>query len=99
MHLIVLLCDVEQVEADFDLFGESFNLGARKDHDLRLMYHGHGNRFGHTRWYSYVMYDKWKLVSVCLEIVLVSAQDSCTVCVELTIALEIILDATDGTLR
>jgi hypothetical protein len=44
------------------------------------MYHRHGNRFGHTRWYSYVMYVKRKLLSVCLEIVLVLAQDRCTVC-------------------
>jgi hypothetical protein len=76
MHLIVLLCDVDQVKADFDLFGDSFNLGARKGHGLRLMYHGHGNRFGHTRWYSYVMFVKWKLVSYHLEIVLISTQDS-----------------------
>jgi hypothetical protein len=73
MQLIVLLCDVDQVEADFDLFGDSFNLGARKVDGLHLMYHGHGNRFGHTRLYSYVMYVKWELVSVCLDIVVVSA--------------------------
>ena len=40
---------------------------------------------------------KWKLVSVRLEIVLVWTQYRCTVCVKLTIGLEIILDATDGT--
>jgi hypothetical protein len=45
------------------------------------------------------MYVKWKLVSVRLEIVLVSAQNRCTVCAEYTIGLEIILDALDGTLR
>jgi hypothetical protein len=39
---------------------------------LRPMYHGHGNHFGHTQSYSHVMYVKWKLVSVRLEIVLVS---------------------------
>jgi hypothetical protein len=70
MHLIVLLCDVNQAEADFDLFGDSFNLGARKVHGLCLMYHGHRNRFGHTRWYSYVMYVMWKLVLDHLEKVL-----------------------------
>jgi hypothetical protein len=37
------------------------------------------------------MYVKWKLVSVCLEIVLVLAQDRCTVCAKHTIGLEIIL--------
>jgi hypothetical protein len=63
------------------------------------MHHGHENRFGHTQWYSYVMYIKWKLVSVFLEIVLVSVQDSCTVCAKGTIGLEIILDAPDGTPR
>jgi hypothetical protein len=63
------------------------------------MCHGHENRFGHTRWYSYVMYVKWKLVSVRLQIVLVSAQDMCTVCAECTIGLEISLDAHDGTPR
>jgi hypothetical protein len=29
MHLIVLLCDVGQVEAPFGLFGDSVNLDAR----------------------------------------------------------------------
>jgi hypothetical protein len=37
------------------------------------------------------MYVKWKLVSVCLQIVLVSAQDRCTICAERTIGSEIIL--------
>jgi hypothetical protein len=36
---------VEQTEAHFDMFGDSFNLSARKVHDLCLMYHGYGNRF------------------------------------------------------
>jgi hypothetical protein len=49
MHLIVLLSHMDQGEADFDLFGDSYNLGARKVHSLRLMYHVHENRFGHTR--------------------------------------------------
>jgi hypothetical protein len=43
------------------------------------------------------MYVKCKLILVCLEIVLVSVQDSCTVCAEGTIGLEIILDTPDGT--
>ena len=42
---------------------------------------------------------KWKLVSVCLEIVLIFMQDRSTVCVERTIGSEIILDAPDGTPR
>jgi hypothetical protein len=48
MHLIVLLGDVDQAEAHFDLFGDSFNFGAGKVHGLRLMYDGPRNRFGHT---------------------------------------------------
>jgi hypothetical protein len=41
----------------------------------------------------------WNLVSVCLETVLVSVQDRCTVCAEHTIGLEIILDAPNDTPR
>jgi hypothetical protein len=37
------------------------------------------------------MYVKWKLVSVRLEIVLISAQDWCTVCTECTMGMETIL--------
>jgi hypothetical protein len=37
------------------------------------------------------------LLSICLEIVLVSVQDRCTVSAKRTIGLEIILDAPDGT--
>jgi hypothetical protein len=40
----------------------------------------------------------WNLVSACLETVLVSVQDRCTVCAERTIGSKIILDAPDGTL-
>ena len=35
----------------------------------------------------------------CLEMVLVSMQDGCTVCAKCTIGLDIILDAPDGTPR
>ena len=42
---------------------------------------------------------KWKLVLVCLEIVLILTQDRCTVCVKHAIGLEIILDAPNGTPR
>ena len=38
---------------------------------------------------------KWKLDSVCLGIVLILAQDRCTVCAKRTIGSDIILDATD----
>jgi hypothetical protein len=46
-----------------------------------------------------VMRLKWKLDSVCLEIVLVLMQDWCSVCVERTIGSEIVLEAPDGTPR
>jgi hypothetical protein len=42
---------------------------------------------------------KWKLVSVLSEIVLILTHDRCTICIERTIGLEIILDAPDGTHR
>jgi hypothetical protein len=66
---------------------------------LHPMYHGHGNCFGHTRSYSYVMYVKWKLISVCLAIVLVEPQDRCTVCAECTTGMEMILSTPDGSPR
>jgi hypothetical protein len=44
-----------------------------------------------------VTWIKLKLISVHLEIVLMSTQDRCTVCAEHVIGLEIILDAPDGT--
>ena len=37
------------------------------------------------------MYVEWKLVLVCIEIVLVSAKDGCPVCVECTSGMEIAL--------
>jgi hypothetical protein len=42
---------------------------------------------------------KWKLGSVRLEIVLLLMQDLCTVGVECTVDLEIVLEAPDGTPR
>ena len=94
-----LLGDVGHVKSHFSPFGDIASVGARQGNGMRQMYHRLRNRFGHTRWYSYVMRLKWKLVSVCLEIVLVLTQDRCTVCAERTIGLEIILDAHDGTSR
>jgi hypothetical protein len=41
----------------------------------------------------------WKLILVYLELVLVSVQDGCTVCIKRTTGSEIILDAPDGTPR
>jgi len=40
---------------------------------------------------------KWKLISVCLDIVLSSTQDKCMVCAKCTLGSEIILDAPAGT--
>jgi hypothetical protein len=40
-----------------------------------------------------------ELVSVLLEIVLILTQDRCTICVERTRGLKIVLDAPDGVLR
>jgi hypothetical protein len=39
----------------------------------------------------------WNLVSVRLEMVLVSMQDRCMACVKCTICIEIVLDAPNGT--
>jgi hypothetical protein len=41
----------------------------------------------------------WYLVWVCLVIVLVSVQDSCTICAKHTLGTEILLDAPNGTRR
>jgi hypothetical protein len=71
---------MDQAEAHFDPFGNSFNFSARMVHGLS---HGHGNLFGHTQWYSYVMYVKWKLVLVA----------------ECTTGMEIILGTPDTTPR
>jgi hypothetical protein len=48
---MVQLGDVDQVEAHFGPFRDSLNLSPRWVHGLCRMYHGHGNHFGHTRWY------------------------------------------------
>jgi hypothetical protein len=74
-----LLCDVGQEEACFHLFRDCVNLIARYVLGLRRMYHRLVNHFGHTRWYSYVTWLKWKLASVHLETVLISTQERCTV--------------------
>jgi hypothetical protein len=44
---MVLLGDEAQVEAGFDLFGDSANLDARSVHGMRRRYHSLENRFGH----------------------------------------------------
>jgi hypothetical protein len=47
MHPMVLLGDEAQLEACFDLFGDSTNLDARWVYGLRLTYH---SLDGRTRW-------------------------------------------------
>ena len=96
---MVLKGDEAQVEARFGPFGDSATPYARYVHGLRQTYHKLRNRFGRTRWYSYVTRLNWKIDSVCLEIVLNLMQDRCTVCAERTIGSEIILDAPDGAPR
>jgi hypothetical protein len=88
-----------QVEACFGPFGDSVSLSARKVHGLRRTYHRYGNHFGCNRWYSYVTWVKWNLVTVHLEIVLISMPCRCTVCTKRTIGSEIFLDAPDCTPR
>jgi hypothetical protein len=41
----------------------------------------------------------WKLVSVCLEIVLILMLGRCTICAEPTIGMEIVLNKPNGTPR
>ena len=55
------------------------------------MHHRLRNHFGCTRWYSDMTWVKWILVSVHLEIVLVSTQDRSMVCAECTIGSDISL--------
>ena len=43
------------------------------------------------------MWVEWKLILLCLEIVLILAQDRCTVCAECTMGMEIILAIPAGT--
>jgi hypothetical protein len=59
-----LLGDVDQVEAHFRIFRDSVNLDTRWAHNLHRTYHRLGNHFGRNRWYSYVTWAKWKLISV-----------------------------------
>ena len=49
-------------------------------HALHQTYHRFRNHFGRTQWYFKVTRLKWKLISVCLEIVLILTQDRCIVC-------------------
>jgi hypothetical protein len=85
------------VEARFGPFRDSANLD--KVHGLRRTYHRLGKWFGRIRWNSEVTWVMCNLLSVYLETVLVSVQDSWTVPAKWTIHSEIDLDAPDGTPR
>ena len=63
-----LLGDMGHVESHFRPFGDSVSVGARWVLGLRQTYHRLINHFGRTRWVTRL---KWKLDSVCLEIVLI----------------------------
>jgi hypothetical protein len=83
-------------EACFGLFGYCVNLDTRYMRGLRKTYHRLRNHFGHTRWYSYMTWVKWKVVLVHLEIMLISTQDRCLVCTERTKGTEIFKGASNG---
>jgi hypothetical protein len=86
-----LQVDVGQMEAQFGLFGDSVNIDARKVHGLYQTYNWLGNHFGRIQWNSFVTWFKWVLVPVCLETVLISAEDKWIVCAECITGVEIFL--------
>ena len=94
-----LVGDMGHVESRFGLIGNSVSVGVKKVHDLNQMCRRLRNHFGRTRWYSYVMMLKRKLVLVRLVRVIILTQDRCTVCTEHTIGSENILDTPAGTSR
>ena len=67
-------------------------------HGLHQTWNRLGSRFGCTRLISKATWVKWKLILLRLEMVLVLAQNMCTVCAECTMGMEIVLDVLDGTL-
>jgi hypothetical protein len=69
-----------QVEACSSPFEDSGNLDARKLRCLCQMYHRLENRVRMHLMEPLGEWVMWNLVSVCLDIVLVSVQDRCTVC-------------------
>ena len=85
------------MESRFGVLRDTISFGGRYVHGLRLMHQSLRNHFGSTCWNSEVKRLKWRLGSVCLEIVLVLRQDRCTICMEHTICSEINLDTPDGT--
>ena len=94
-----LLDDVCHMESRFGLFEDNVSFSARQVHSMYLIHHSLRNHFGRTCLYSQIKRLKWKLGSVCLEIVLKLMQDRSTVCKEHTICSKINLDAPNGTPR
>ena len=94
-----LLGDVGHVESHFGPVIDSVSVSARQVHYWRQTYHRLRNRFGRNQWYSLVTRLKWNLDLVCLEMVLVSVHDSCTVSSKCTIGSQIVLDAPNGSPR
>jgi hypothetical protein len=72
---MVLLRDVGQVDTHISPFGDNVNLNIRKVLGLRRTDHRLKIHFGHTRWYSFMMWVNWKLVWVRLVTMLISMQD------------------------
>jgi hypothetical protein len=62
--MIELLGNVGHVESRFGPFRDSVGIGARYIHSLHQTYHILINRFGCTRWNSYVTWVMYNLVSV-----------------------------------
>jgi hypothetical protein len=83
-----LLGYVGEMEARFGPFGDSVNLDIGYMHCLCRTYYMLGNHFWRNRWHSYVTWVKWKLITIHLEIVLISS-------VEGTIGSKSIWDAPD----
>jgi hypothetical protein len=84
-HQMILLGDEAQVEACLSPFGDSGNLDARKVRCLCQMYHRLGNHVRTHLMELLIEWVMWSLVSVRLDIVLVSVQDRCTVCAKCAI--------------
>jgi hypothetical protein len=93
---MVLLGDKAHVDAHFGLLDIELIL-TQEVHGLHRTYRRLRNHFGRTRWIFYVTLVMWNLVSIHLETVVVSVQDSCTVCAKHRS--KIVLDAPDDTPR
>jgi hypothetical protein len=96
---MLLLGHEAQVEAHFGPFGDSANLDARQVYGLCRMYRRLENHFGRTPMALLGDVGHVESVWVCLVMVLVLVQDSCTICAKRTLGTKILLDAPNGTRR